>query len=225
MKTWNRLPIKHKLTAAFSLVLLIVGSVVAVDVAINARVAELSRTATERVFPLRNAITDTISGVTLADDRGSYYVLAAKAGSRAQYLQQFDDALKDVKTALDSAQQLTTSDVDRKAIGDFRAWEQSYEHAARAAFDSFNRGQLSNDTRLIEAGRQKFLAADAASGAALLQKLDESNDRHVAESSADLLAATKLANFVSIGGGIVAFGLSIALALLMGGSIGRRIGV
>jgi hypothetical protein len=82
MKTWNRLPIKHKLTAAFSLILLIVGSVVAVDVAINARVAELSRTATERVFPLRNAITDTISGVTLADDRGSYYVRVHASGSR-----------------------------------------------------------------------------------------------------------------------------------------------
>ncbi len=114
------LKVAHKLLLGFGLVFLLIASMLIVNVLASIQQDMLLRRLVVRLYPARNTIEQVGMLIQAIDDDGAWYMLQSSPTQATEMLKSYDQKVGELRTLLDSAQQLAQSPKQQQDIKNLR---------------------------------------------------------------------------------------------------------
>jgi PAS domain S-box-containing protein len=234
-----RLSVRTKLFGGFAVVLLLMGTTLAVDIIASGNQAAISDRIVNHLDPARLAALRIVTLVRSIDDDGAW-VVYSMSGDKAhsdQLLQTYYSEVDQLKATVASAIDLADADAQRAAMAKFRAsfWGTTpLTDADRSTLDAQSKYVFTGSDGYLFGNEQVFV--EARSGQYLKAAFDyttvpfvgaldstqiyiDAVQKEIDQATADVRAAATLTQTLSIGLGLLAMLLGLALALSLTHSI------
>ena len=238
-----KLSVRTKLLGGFVVVLLLMGTTLAIDTVASSDQASIANRIVNHLDPARIAAARIVMLVRAIDDDGAWMVNSMsgdKAHSDALAATYYQE-VGQLKTTVAQALALADTDAQRKAINDFVA----YYWGTKPLTDA-NRATLDAQTRYVFTGSDSYLFgneqvfAEDRSGAYLKAAFDyttvpfvgaldsaqvyiDAVQKEIDQATADEATATQLTTSLSIGLGLLAALIGLAIGFLLSRSITKGV--
>lgn len=211
MKWFDNWKIQAKLLAAFGIIFVIVGAIVATNEVVGRNTNRTTNNLMFRLIPARTAAADIVTWVRSADDDGAWYIMTAdpkQADSlmttyRAD-IQKVDDAVKRARELADRPEQLAALD----EFDTFFRGKDGYVPANDGAF------ALKADGQDV-AARAAYVSIPFVPSLDAAQKYSDVVSAEITQATDDMRAQQRLARLLGVALGIVALAVGGAIAVYL----------
>jgi methyl-accepting chemotaxis protein len=239
MQGFRSLSVRTKLVGGFVVVLLLMGTTLAVDIVMSGNQAAISDRIVSHLDPARIAAAKIVTLVRSIDDDGAW-VVGSMSGDKAhsdQVLQTYYSEVDQLKGVVTTALALADTDAQRVAIAKFQAFfwgAKPLTDADRATLDAQSKDVFTGSDSYLFGNEQIFV--EARSGQYLKATFDyttvpfigaldsaqiyiDAVQSQIDKATADVRAAATLTQTLSIGLGLLAMLLGLAVGLFLARSI------
>ena len=239
MQGLRSLSVRTKLVGGFVVVLLLMGTTLAVDIVTSGNQVAIANRIVNHLDPARIAAAKIVTLVRSIDDDGAWAV-NSMSGNKAhsdQLLQTYYGEVADLKTTVATALDLADTDAQRAAIGKFQAFywgtkpltdpdRKTLDSQSKDVFTGSDSYLFGNERIFAEARSGQYAkAAFDYTTVPFVGALDSAQiyidavQKQIDQATADGQSAASLAQTLSIGLGLLAVLLALAVALSVTRSI------